>query len=673
MRSGEPFVTGWPLLLAVLLNSWPAANIPEVWAAVPELDILKDQDVSIADLHDVPITQASGNVYVITDEDIRHSGATDIPTLLRRIPGIEVMQMTGADFDVSVRGNNQQAANKLLVLVDGRSIYEDAYGSVFWTLLPVTLPEIKRIEVLKGPASSIYGFNAFDGVINIITKSPAEMKGNTNGTTLQFGGGEFGTIRAAAIQAGTSDKWGYRLSLGRDQNQEWQDRNHLALRSHKFNVLTEYSLTSDSKLALSGGLVDANRFDGQVFDVVHEKSSISNGYANVEYKRPNFFLRGNWIRWSENRQELMDSRLAPFIVFADTAGNVNQIFKQDVYNFDGQHAVEFGASNRLTYGFNYRHNAVSLNVLDGFTRENRFGLYFQDEWRTTETLTVVAGGRWDLHTEINPTYSPRLALLYKPAQDHAFRLSGTIAYRPPNIGETHTSLLNQFPTFAQTFTVRGSRNLNAEKITSLEGGYQGWFLRHRLRFRGDVFYNHISDFITGAVTSDPAVVSFVNLGKADIYGGEAGVEFLATTWLTGFANYSTVQLWQSSDLIASGGFLQRGAPPYKASAGLRGEWDNGLSGEAAVHHVAAASYPVSFLFGIFATTLPPQGGAGTFTAPDTRVGSYTLVNLRGAYQFWHERAEVAVAVFNALNDRHRENPTGDLIGSRVMGWLTIKY
>ena len=143
--------------------------------------------------------------------------------------------------------------------------------------------------------------------------------------------------------------------------------------------------------------------------------------------------------------------------------------------------------------------------------------------------------------------------------------------------------------------------------------------------------------------------------------------------MAGFANYSTAQLWQSSDLIASGGFLQRAAPPYKASAGLRGEWDNGLSGEAVVHHVAAASYPVSFLFAFFATTLPPQGGAGTFTAPDTRVGSYTLVNLRSAYQFWHERAEVSVAVFNALNDRHRENPTGDLIGRRVMGWLTIRY
>ena len=100
------------------------------------------------------------------------------------------MQVTGADFNVSVRGDNQLAANKLLVMVDGRSIYVDTQGQVYWKAIPVTLPEIKRIEVLKGPASVLYGFNAFDGIINIITKSAEEMKG----TTLQFGGGTYGTI-----------------------------------------------------------------------------------------------------------------------------------------------------------------------------------------------------------------------------------------------------------------------------------------------------------------------------------------------------------------------------------------------------------------------------------------------------------------------------------------------
>src|SRR5438132_4063130 len=145
-------------------------------ALIPELELIKEEEtVSIASRYEQPISQAPSNVYVITDEDIRHSGATDIPTILRRIPGLEVMQTTGADFNVSVRGNNQLVSNKILVMVDGRSIYFDVQGLVYWKALPVTLPEIKRIEVLKGPASVMYGFNAFDGIINIITKSPQEM------------------------------------------------------------------------------------------------------------------------------------------------------------------------------------------------------------------------------------------------------------------------------------------------------------------------------------------------------------------------------------------------------------------------------------------------------------------------------------------------------------------
>ena len=168
------------------------------------------------------------------------------------------MQMNGTDFNVSVRGDNQPAANKLLVMVDGRSIYIDAQGVVFWKLLPVTLPEIKRIEVLKGPASAIYGFNAFDGIINIITKSPEEMRG----TTLQFGGGNFGTITASAIQAGTVDRFGYRLSVGTNQNADWTNRSALSFRDYLFNVQTEYAFSSISKLTVSGGLVDSNAWDG---------------------------------------------------------------------------------------------------------------------------------------------------------------------------------------------------------------------------------------------------------------------------------------------------------------------------------------------------------------------------------------------------------------------------
>lgn len=88
------------------------------------------------------------------------------------------MQLSGFEFTVSARGNNQAFANKLLLMIDERSVYRDAQGDVEWLLLPVSFSEIKRIEVLKGPAAAIYGFNAFDGIVHIITKDPDEMKGD---------------------------------------------------------------------------------------------------------------------------------------------------------------------------------------------------------------------------------------------------------------------------------------------------------------------------------------------------------------------------------------------------------------------------------------------------------------------------------------------------------------
>jgi len=149
------------------------------------------------------------------------------------------------------------------------------------------------------------------------------------------------------------------------------------------------------------------------------------------------------------------------------------------------------------------------------------------------------------------------------------------------------------------------------------------------------------------------------------------VEFLATSWLTGFANYSYQEVGQSFD-----GTARRGAPRFKYNAGVRGDWDNGWSGEAALFHVGAANYPASKFF--FALAAIPTTGVG---APVEHVGSYNLLNIRGAYKFWQQKAEagymrdaeVAISAFNALNDKHKEHPLGDTIGSRVMGWLTVRF
>ncbi len=643
---------------AVQANPGFTDGLPESSSdqVMDDLRFLQEETVSIAVLHEQPISEAPSNVYVITDEDIRHSGATDLPTVLRRVPGMEVIQMTTADFNVSVRGDNQPRANKLLVLIDGRSIYEDIQGEVFWKMIPVTLPEIKKIEVLKGPASAVYGFNAFDGVINIITKSPGEMKG----AHVQVGGGELGTLSSAAVYAGKYDKLGYRLSIGRDQSNQWESRSSLGFRVHKFNVQTDYALSDLATLSVSGGLADANRYDGPIVSTVTVQGEPSQGYAKVEYKRPDFFIRAYMNRSVVSNFLQTNPLLPSTFVVTDLNGSSNQSRKWHSYNLSGQHGITLGDSNRLTYGMDYRHNTVSSNFLSQFGREDRFGMYIQDEWQATGKLSATGGIRLDLHTEINPTYSPRVALIYRLFPNHTIRGTIALAFRPPTLFETHTSSIGGF---FGVGTLTGSKNLDPEQITSYELSYQGWFFKHKVRGRIDLFFNHISDLI-GSVDVPVGSSSFVfaNGGEADIYGGEVSLEYWPLPWLSGFLNYSYQQIGQT----LTGG-VRRGGPHFKINAGLRGEWENGFTAEATLHHVGGATYPIN---GTFAVGFSAFGGS---PPPNTRVASFTLVNLRGGYTFWDDQLELAISVFNALNDKHNEHPLGEIIGSRTMGWLTFRF
>ncbi|MGP0592633.1 TonB-dependent receptor plug domain-containing protein [Nitrospira sp. T9] len=634
-----------------------------------DLEFLKEENVSIAAAHEQPISEAPSNVYVITDADIRQSGATDLPTVLRRIPGLEVIQMTGADFNVSMRGDNQSRANKLLVLVDGRSIYLDPQGEMLWKAIPITLPEIKQIEVLKGPASAIYGFNAYDGVINIITKSAEEMKG----LTVQAGGGEFSTVMLSAIYGGRFEDLSYRISYGYDQTNEWDDRDKKAFGSNKFNIATTYALPDDTAVKLSGGFLTSSQYEGPIVDTVVISQEPEQGYVNAAYEGANYFLRGYWTNLQQPGDvNAFSPNISPFIsFFSPENGSSKQNLNWNSYNVEGQHRLRMGATSELTYGLNYRYNSTTSNFLSGSNHENRLGLYVQEEWKPISMLTAVAGLRFDMDTYINPTYSPRGSLIFKPSENHSFRLTAAIAYRAPTIFETHTDsraavTFPGFPPFVPPSTtigsLTGSENLKPEKITSYELAYQGWFFKHRLRTQAAVFLNNLKDLIGQENTGVGPSLTFANAsGEATIQGVEGGAEFLMMPWLTGFANVSYQDISQS--LV---GRVRRGGPQWKVNGGLRADLDNGLNGEAAFHFVGSADYPIGPLFTTF-STFP-----GGFPAPNERVGSYILLNLRGGYRFWNNRAELAVSAFNALNDKHKENPLGETIKSRVLCWLTIR-
>ncbi|MGH9468912.1 MAG: TonB-dependent receptor plug domain-containing protein, partial [Terriglobia bacterium] len=117
------------------------------------------------------LSRAAAAVYVITQEDIENSGATDIPDLLRMVPGLDVAQINANTWAVSARGFNSEFADKMLVLIDGRTVYDPLFSGVFWNMQDLPLEDIERIEVIRGPGATVWGSNAVNGVINIITKS----------------------------------------------------------------------------------------------------------------------------------------------------------------------------------------------------------------------------------------------------------------------------------------------------------------------------------------------------------------------------------------------------------------------------------------------------------------------------------------------------------------------
>jgi iron complex outermembrane receptor protein len=195
--------------------------------AAPAHAQTRPMDLSVAtieDLMNIEITSASRKeqraadvaaaVFVITHDDIRRSGMRTIPDLLRLVPGVEVAQINSNKWAVTVRGFNGLYANKLLVLVDGRSVYNRIFSGVFWDAENLMLDDVDRIEVIRGPGAAVWGANAVNGVINIVTKNTAD----TQGVLVRVDGGGFGALGAVRY-GGTLGATRYRLYT------QWTGRN----------------------------------------------------------------------------------------------------------------------------------------------------------------------------------------------------------------------------------------------------------------------------------------------------------------------------------------------------------------------------------------------------------------------------------------------------------------
>lgn len=606
-----------------------------------------------------PITEAPSTISVITAEDIKESGATNIPDILRMIPGVDVISITARDQQVSIRGFNDFMSNKLLVMIDGRSVYWDAMGNVFWSQFPITLEEIKQIEIVRGPGSSLYGANAYCGVINIITKSPAEI----NGAELKLAGGEYNTFIGSTLYSGVTDKFDYKASAELDMTEEWRDKNESAGAIIRGNALVGYKIGAENKISLSLGR--AHFKDHKLY---------ASWLGTGELKGNFDYLQLNW-GYSKIKLRTFLSKQDSDMKWLETGEK--QRWLTMTYDSEFQHSLDFWKRNSLIWGVNYRYNTVNKNdiIPDDYT-QNLWAVFLEDEFKITDKLKLTLGGRYDYHPLVKEHFSPRGSLFYSPVKDHIFRFSVSNAFRNPTFidsyiyDETQTTMLLPPPLppieVPYSIIIKGNDDLKSEGIISYELGY-GMTLFNRLKSNLNLFYNEYTDFLGWSVDytyyeagelgflhpggTIPKIVtaSRQNEGEAWGVGGEIGIDILITGWLSGWANYSYQEI---TELVNGEESIRSEDPRNKVNAGLKTKFENGISAGLFAHWV-----------------------------DETRVDDYLIINTRAGYAFWEDKAEVSLAIFNLIDKKHYEYPPeldsadigSDKIGRKITASLNYKF
>ncbi|MBI4396281.1 MAG: TonB-dependent receptor [Elusimicrobia bacterium] len=612
------------------------------------------------------ITRAPATVYVLTQEDIKASGAQTLWDAFRQLPGMEVVTARTFSGEVSVRGQNQPLSSHTLVLLDGRTQLWSVFNTITWEALPVTLEEIDRIEVVQGPFSAIYGANAVMGVINIITKKPEQLKGGVASYT----GGERKTHFGSLVYGKQMEKVGYKVGLGSRSTNRFSRADLRAGDATKAHSEVNVRLGEKADLSVSGALVNSNTqvtTGGTGVTYLDGPSGFLRtdlSYGNTKFRT--FWNHTNW-QWRE------------LLLFGQP--NLNE----DTYDVNLEQSIPLPASNDLVVGANYRKNTIKSTIFDSPRRDQHlWAMFFEDFWRPLEKWTFVASGRYDHHPLAGGMFTPRTSAVFAPVSAHTLRLSLGSAFKYPTLLENYLLLTPTLPNpgnppltnppFLYTrVTNRGSKNLVAERMSMVELSHNGNFRRVKTTTVG--YYYKLKDNIKrGPVAINLPVVpptvtgstNFENKGYTIAWGGETGVEVRMTRKWTTFANYSYHSLKDEYPRFNGGA---PSSPKHKANGGVRLK-SGGLSSGLWVHWTDKTFWNAS------------QPGLDVVWM---KVKDYMLLNAYVGYAFqqrW-KGLEAAVSAFDLGNNTHyetlpRQNASqpglnGEIVRARLTGTVSYRF
>jgi len=559
-------LAAWPPLEAVQAEDQPVSAPKELTDM--SLEELMGLEVTSVSRKLQKMADAAAAVFVITQNDIRTSGATTIPDLLRMVPGVQVARIDANKWAVSIRGANGRFSTKLLVLKDGRSIYTPLFSGVFWETVDTPFEDIERIEVIRGPGAAMWGANAVNGVINIITKSAAD----TLGGLISGGAGSadraFGTVRYGFKPTENSDLRVYGKHVDRDEGvyangKDANDAWHLTTGGFRLD-----RQSNDTDTLTVQGDFHSGRMD-ETYTLYRLPTPTDPRYS---WTQPDTSTArgGNLLaRWQHTLSETDNLSLQ---MYYDTYERNFYILeeKRDTLDLDFQHRFSLGGRQDLLWGLGYRYshdrvkNSRVIALEDTGDGVNLFSAFLQDEISLLpDTLALILGARLEHNDYTGFELQPNGRLIWTPSPSHTFWGSISRAVRTPARGEEDIryAFMTLPPGAAGNplplrLEIIGNDDFKSETLWAYEAGYRAevtrWFSVDLALFFNQ--YDHLRVRQEGAPELEPPDYSnlvirypLTNDMHGHTYGGELAVTWRPFEWWRVQAGYQYLRAFMHLD------------------------------------------------------------------------------------------------------------------------------
>jgi iron complex outermembrane receptor protein len=466
-------------------------------------------------------SEVPASVSVIDRDMIVASGLKDIPELFRLIPGTSVGARDGWNYVVSYHGTNYRDSRRMQVLIDGRSVYQAGLGTVDWNDIPITIQDIERIEVVRGPSSASYGANAFLGVINIITRHPAD----SNEYEANVLSGTENTENYRISHAAEHLNGTYRVTVAsiHDDGFDIDKNGGERLDSKSTQLLNGRYETHINNYAISLGMgykTGEVTDDYSDFDVSPPNTITDDYYLSSKIEKEISALHQLALRYNFSAQKQIRRwtvEVPPFLVGLNSnpspsvladANEDSRVNRQDI---DLQDTYIWSESLRTVAGFHIKKSRVSSETYYGTTlSSDNYQLFFNIEKKLANKITVNAGGSYEYEENIGKNFSPRIATHYHITKNHSFRAVYSEAIRTPDLLETSAdwtyTARNVRPAAGGPTTgllvqsAKGNPDLKPEKIESREIGYYGNFSKYHLQWDVKYFHDQLEELISNSIS-----------------------------------------------------------------------------------------------------------------------------------------------------------------------------